>query len=198
MDISKLSRLALILLIAIVDTAAGRDQNDCSVTIPAGAITNGENLGLTLNLQWKSARGGDPGLIAFSQLSNDTTNALSFYERVSNTPTVQEDETLQIVDEQVLFGEALACRAKSCHLVFIRPVTQIAQHWLIKIQQDYEALEAASTGDAGAKFVDDLRSADAKQGSVWSKLVGLYCQLEPDGHYHNLSDAVTFCRGAGH
>jgi hypothetical protein len=99
--------------------------------------------------------------MAFGRLGNDTTNARSFYNRVSNTPAVQDDETLQIIDEEVLFGEALACRGDNCHLVFIRPIIQIAQHWLVRIQRDSEELEGlGSTTPAGAKFISDMKTAD--------------------------------------
>jgi hypothetical protein len=122
-----------------------------------------------------------------------------FYNRVSNIPAVQDDETLQIIDEEVLFGEALACCGDNCHLVFIRPIIQIAQHWLLRIQRDSEELEGlGSTTAAGAKFISDMKTADEGQDSVWTKLSKLYCRLEPDGKYRDLSSSVVLCSESRH
>ncbi len=194
------SSLATVLLIAfILPAIGGQTQTGCSITVPAGAITNRERLSLAGKEISRSSSGGDPALMAMARLDSDTFNAASFYNRVSNTPAAQEDETLQIIDEEVLFGEALACRGDDCHLVFIRPVTQIAQHWLVLIQRHFEGFERLSSNTpAGAKFVSDLKTAYKGQGSVWTKLGTLYCRLEPEGTYDELSGSVVFCRDARH
>jgi hypothetical protein len=186
---------AVLLTAFMLPAPGGQAQTGCTITIPAGAITNGERLSLGNK---KGARevspSADPALMAFARLADDFANAGSFYNRVSNTPAVQEDETLRIIDEEVLFGEALACRNDDCHMVFIRPVTQIAQHWLVTIQRDSEEFEGLdSTTPAGAKFVSDVKTADEGQDSVWTKLSNLYCHLEPDGRYRDLKGLVVLC-----
>jgi len=170
------------------------------VNIPAGAITNGESISLTEKAAWKGASSGiDPALRAFAQLDDDTRNAASFYRRVSNTPPVQEDEALQIIDEEVLYGEALACRGENCHLVFIRPVSQIAHHWLASIQRHYEELQELGTKTPeGSSFISEMKKADEQSNSVWTKLKTLYCQMEPDGRYTDLNGSIVLCRNASH
>jgi hypothetical protein len=38
-----------------------------------------------------------------------------------------------------------------------------------------------------------MKTADEGQDSVWTKLGKLYCRLEPDGKYRDLSDSVVLC-----
>ncbi len=135
----------------------------------------------------------------FARLSDDIGNAGNFYSRVSNTQAVQEDETLQIIDEEVLFGEALACRGESCHLVFTRPVSQIAHHWLATIARHIKDFEGVgSRTPAGEKFISDLKTTYAEQDSVWTKVSTLYCRLEPEGKYNDLSGSVVLCHDSPH
>jgi hypothetical protein len=196
---SKLLSIAALSVAWILPATAGQIGAGCAITIPAGAITNSESLSLANNKVWKLASGGDPALRAFARLTDDIGNADSFYDRVSNAPAAQEDETLQIVDEEVLFGEALACRDDSCRLAFVRPVAQIAHHWLVVIQRDFREFEARGPATAaGAKFVSDLKAADEQPDSVWTKVSALYCRLEPDGKYTDLGSSVVLCRDLHH
>lgn len=190
---------AVSLILFIVPATGGQAREGCTVKLPAGSVTNGEWLLLNGKETARSASGGDPALMAFARLTNDIDSADSFYERVSNASMVQEDETLQIVDEDVLFGEALACRGDNCHLVFIRPLTQIAHHWLVLLQRDFQGLEdLGSNTPNGAKFISDLKTAHEQPHSVWGKLSTLYCHLEPEGKYTDLNGSVVLCHDLRH
>jgi hypothetical protein len=194
--------LAVLSLIAFTPPALDKQSGpSCGVIhIPAGAITNRESMSLAEKEgRMQVADIPDPGLRAFSRGIDDGSNAAAFYNRVSNTPEVQEDETLQIIDEDVLFGEALACRGQSCHLVFIRPLTQIALHWLVRMQRDFQDLADIRPKKPDVdKFISDMRTADEMPDSGWSKLTVLYCRLEPDGKYKDLRDSVVLCRDSHH
>jgi hypothetical protein len=178
--------------------ASGTDS-DRKIEIPTGSITNAEAIALTEHADEGLLDGLEPGLRAFTKSTNAIFDAGTFYRRVSDTLPVQEDETLRILGEHVLYGEALACRNSSCRVVFIRPVSQIAHHWLKIMQQAFVELEevASSTtanNEQSIKFISELKASDEAPDSIWSHLRSLYCVLQPDGNYTNLDRIVKFCR----
>lgn len=196
-------RLAVGLCILFVPAAYDEESSCGKTEIPAGSMTNAEGMVLTDHANDALLDELDPALRAFSKATNATFAAGTFYRRVSNTPAVQEDETLQILDEQRLYGEALACRNSSCHIVFIRPISQIAHHWLIVIQRAFAEFEDAADSATSEhkqdaiKFVSDLKASDKSQDSVWTHLSELYCNLEPEGKYTDLDGVVVFCQSEG-
>ena len=193
-------RLIVALGILLVPAAYNQEPSGEKNDISAGSITNAEGTALTEHANDALLEGQDAGLRAFTKATNTNFDAGTFYRRISNTPMVQEDETLRILNERVLYGEALACRNSSCHVVFIRPISQIAHHWLSVMQRAFAELEEAAgsstsaSKQAGIKFVSELKSSDKSADSVWTHLATLYCNLEPDGKYTDLDGVVIFCQ----
>jgi hypothetical protein len=192
--VTKVIVLALVLC-SISDRGQGSEQNGA---IPAGSITNAEAIALTEHADERLQNELEPGLRAFSRSTSASLDAGIFYRRVAETLPAQEDETLRILDEHVLYGEALACKNSSCRVVFIRPVSQIAHHWLKVMQRAFvELKEIASSTTANreqsTKFLSELKASDEAPDSTWSHLRSLYCDLQPDGNFTNLDSIVEFC-----
>ena len=139
----------------------------------------------------------DPPQAAWSALANDTSSAGVFYSDIAKLEPVRDDEKLRFVGgDEASFGYALACRSQNdCRSVFVRPVSQIARHWLTTLQTDWEGFRRAALNDPkSAKFVADSRSAMQEPDAIWVKLAKLFCQLEPRGTYKDLDGAVQFCK----
>jgi hypothetical protein len=178
----------------------GKDS-DQKVEIPAGSITNAEAIALTEHADEGLLNGLEPRLRAFTKSTNAIFDAGTFYRRVPDTFPAQEDEMLKILDEHVLYGEALACWKSTCRVVFIRPISQIAHHWLKVIQQAFKELDdtassATENREQVTKFVSELKASDEAPDSMWSRLRSLYCDLEPNGNYTNLDKVVVFCNAS--
>jgi hypothetical protein len=187
-----------LVFISCFSGSSGTDS-DRRIEIPAGSLTNAEAIALTEHADEGLLNGLEPGLRAFTKSTNAIFDAGTFYARVSDTLPMQENETLRILDEHVLYGEALACRNSSCRVVFIRPVAQIAHHWLKIMQQAFVELEQVTSSTAAhneqsIKFMSELKASDEAPDSIWSHLCSLYCVLQPDGNYTNLDRIVKFCR----
>ena len=103
----------------------------------------------------------DPPQAAWSALANDTSSAGVFYSDIAKLEPVRDDEKLRFVGgDEASFGYALACRSQNdCRSVFVRPVSQIARHWLTTLQTDWEGFRRAALNDPkSAKW--DVELAD--------------------------------------
>lgn len=146
----------------------------------------------------------DPAVAAHSELTNDLFAAGSFYDDVPHLVPAQDDEELRFAgDRELVFGYAQACRTQGtiqCRMVFVRPIVQIARHWLTLLQADWERLDRRwpKNTKEQVQYVADLKSAMQQPDSVWIKTTKLYCQLDPEGKYKDLDGMLVICSGTAH
>jgi hypothetical protein len=144
------------------------------------------------------SKGLDPGLLAWSTLTNDTSAAGASFDlsmRVLKADEVRCGEPW--------FGEALICkvgdRPTIVGIIATRPSQEIYHYWLEKISDDFIEFKRISALDCKdkcadvAEFVRDSEQAYHKDGSVWLKLKAAYCKEVLSGTYPDLNGNSKRC-----